>query len=212
MANNTPNRAGAATAVPDLGPTASAVEEFVADASEFGLDADFGVEESLPAYDGTKTKVKLAYPVRHGDEKGHRLLGYGDEIVLRAKQDPQTKRFVSGPDMVNANQLLDGGCIMGSAQAIDRAQRDAAVAAKRGVSKEKLPELLPIRTAAQLRARTVTHGLEGSTEDKLRREHGETSNAIKELADVLGGVLQQVGANAPGTAKAPDGRGIHPQE
>lgn len=171
-----------------------------------GVD-DF-LDPAAPAWDGTETKVKLAYPVLRGDEEGHRILGYGDEITLKAKYDAVHKRFISGPEMVTANDLLVNGCIHGSLQAQERAQRDAAVAAKRGVSRDKLPELLPIRTASQFRNRTVTHGLEGKTADQVSRERGETSNAIKELADILGGVLQQAGANAPGTAKAPDGRGI----
>lgn len=127
-------------------------------------------------------------------KEGHKILGYGDSTILNAKFDKEQGCFISGPEMVHAQDLLMGGYILGTAQANERAQQDVAVAAKRGVSKEKLPELLPIRTAGALRRRTVTQGLEGTTAEQTTREHGEAKSGIRELVDILSGKSPHVGS------------------
>lgn len=204
MAASNPNRGqGEASASPDFDPmprTAASVVTFEAD-PDF-LD-EYEAPKPEPKWDGKSTAVKLAFPVLHGDEKGHRIVGYGDEIILRATYSRSEKRFISGPDRDNANQLLENGCLYGTEQAAARAQQDAAVMASRALDGKVLPELKPIRTAAQLKNRTSTQGMEGSLDEQRRREHGEAQSGIQQLVDLLKGQQSYTGAHIDSAGVTP---------
>lgn len=202
MAASNPNRGqGEASASPDFDPKPRAsVVTFEAE-PEFVDDYEAPAPE--PKWDGTITRVKLAFPVLYGDAKGHHILGHGDEIELRAKYDRAAKRFVSGPDMGTANQLMEGGNLFGTEQAAARAQQDAAVMASRALDGKVLPELKPIRTGAQLKARTSTQGMEGSLDEQRRREHGESQSGIQQLVDLLKGQQSYTGAHIDSAGVTP---------
>lgn len=133
----------------------------------------------------------------------------GDPFEVEASFDRETKRWL-GPEGPHVEQLFALGQILGSEQALTRARLQAAVEHERGVhptrddpiGRPDLAAYSPEEVREQWRR--FLAGGQGQISRRERQEarSGDASvDALaQQLANLLQGVAQHAGSQAPGTA------------
>lgn len=117
---------------PQAAPTAAAVAEPPASGPDVvdwqPEDPEYAPPVEAPQYKGTKTRLRLAYPLM----RDQRIVGAGEHILVEAAFDPVTRQWY-GPEAPHLEQLFALGLIAGSRQARERDEQTAVVETQRGV-------------------------------------------------------------------------------